>query len=259
MNEKPILFSTPMVQALLDGRKTMTRIIIKQKPGVCMFCGCTDPDCRVCIRLTAEACHWINEEKTLCSACSHLKWTHKAKYQIGDLLWVKETFCLTQPFDPETYYFGYKCGIKPYSNNEASNKYNYSTPDKWKPSLFMPREAARIWLKVTDVRIERLNDISEEDAIKEGIESHVVKNERNYLIYSPKEKTKGIFCGPCKVDGTYVSKTSAFFSDKPAFHSFISLWEHINGSGSSKFNPWVFVYTFKVIYTNGNPSDDLPF
>ena len=88
----------------------------------------------------------------------------------------------------------------------AKEKYGY----KWKPSIFMPREACRIFLKVTNVRVERLQDISDHDVIAEGIVM---------------EKTP--FIEPC--------------------NAFASLWESINGIGSWALNPWVWVYEFKQI------------
>lgn len=130
-NIKPILFSTPMVQAILDGRKTMTRRVIKtDKDGVPTAAGLlVDPDNDWCAgRLI------------------------KPPYQPGDILWVRETWMQDE--------IGYL----------YKNSLPYLVGDPiWKPSIFMPKEACRIWLRVTGVRAERLTDISHDDVLREGI------------------------------------------------------------------------------------------
>lgn len=95
--------------------------------------------------------------------------------------------------------------------------------EKWKPSLFMPKEACRIWLEVTNVRLERLQDISEEDAIAEGVISE-------------------------KIDAIHKWKDYSRQGYLPiAKFSFFSLWEKINGKESVSENPWVWVYEFKKV------------
>lgn len=191
MKERPILMSTPMVQAILSGRKTMTRRVVKNQSD-----------------FPSIAFDRFTDFKTDLLGTLEKQFNIKFPYgQIGDRLWVKETFCLTQPFDPETYYFGYKSGVKSYSTNPASAKYDYSEPDKWKPSIFMPREASRITLEITNIRVERLQDISEDDAKAEG------------ALWDP-------------------------FSYKLGFET---LWYKINGKESWESNPYVWVIEFKQI------------
>jgi hypothetical protein len=98
-------------------------------------------------------------------------------------------------------------------------------------SLFMPYKAARIFLEITDIRVERLQDISEADAIEEGIESNLYlnKNEDPILSY--------------KIYGTKKDW------DESPIVSYYSLWESINGKDSWDLNPWVFVITFKKLKT----------
>jgi len=92
MKIKPILFSTPMVQAILEGRKTQTRRVVKTTEGVCFICGCTENDCKKCIEKTGEPCFWMEYDHTLCSACRDLEDVSSAKYQVGDILWIRETW-----------------------------------------------------------------------------------------------------------------------------------------------------------------------
>lgn len=141
---KPILFNTEMVQAILDGRKTCTRRIVKGAIpddamwGYTMF---TPKGCISCRGVYADG---------------YGEGFYKLPYQPGDILYVRETWC------------------KGSWMNEKE-RYYYKADDNdfhcvWHPSIHMPKEAARIWLKVTDVRVERLQEISGEDLIKEGID-----------------------------------------------------------------------------------------
>lgn len=223
MKEHPILFSTPMVQAILEGRKTQTRRIMKRIPRL------------------SDSIEW---------AGNYLKEKEDFRHSLcpygqpGDLLWVRETWCVTQPFDPETYHFGYKCGIQPYSNKPASEKYNYLSPDKWKPSIHMPKAADRIWLEIEEVKVERLQDITEEDAKAEGVKLH--KEGRHYLDYIAEDS----------------NTTQFIYRLLTAKQSFKSLWELVNERNKSFIerhgicwidNPWVWVIKFKVISTTGKP------
>ena len=163
---KPILFNTDMVRAILDGRKTVTRRVVKPQPDkhhkhfVGWVTSSTDNSDIGC------AMFGLHEDGG-CS-CEYAK----PKYQIGDVLYVRETFfcdncmpdCLGREDENECPFnrIGDKCyGYK--------TQYIDSTGMiKWHPSIHMPKEAARIFLKVTDVRVERLQEITEDEAIKEG-------------------------------------------------------------------------------------------
>lgn len=176
--ERPILFSGPMVRAILDGRKTMTRRIFKRRTGI------TGPE---------------------------LDPTFRCPYgSPGDRLWVRETWAV-----PETVTF------------YRATDYGLLPPGaKWSPSIHMPRRASRLTLEVTDVRIERLHDISEEDARAEGVES-IAFDWRNYM---PEREAPEQF-------------------HKNARESFFSLWESINGTASLASNPWVWVVSFRRLPT----------
>lgn len=186
MKERPILFSGPMVRAILDGRKTQTRRIIKNPD----FYGCPTGDCP----------HWNQKEcdAAMAKSCPYGK--------PGDRLWVKETF--VAPVDGKPVY---RASI-PYGNLDCHFK-------PWRPSIFMPRKASRITLEITSIRVERLNDISEEDAKAEGAEIQ-------------KETPGGwVICGP-RI-GSYRE-------------GYRWLWEQINGADSWDANPWVWVIEFKA-------------
>jgi len=197
---KPVLFGTDMVQANLSGRKTQTRRIINSKFGQCMFCGCVDIDCTQCIEKTGKACYWVDDTHTVCSACSDLKNTSKAKYQVGDILWVRETW---SPGSIEN------CKHTGYRYKADDENFNV----KWKSSIFMPREAARIFLYVTNVRAERLRDITENDAIAEGF-GKIVNDKYEY-------------------PGWYINHLNQHHMFN-AVDSFASMWVKLYGTGAWK-------------------------
>lgn len=145
---KPILFKTEMVRAILDGRKTCTRRILK---GAIPF--------------DEKAEYWNVLKKGEWSGpiCVEYFMKQGSPYKPGDILYVRETWCLR--FDGEKYF--YKADKNTSREEKCLLDYDYV---RWHPSIHMPKEAARIWLKVTDVRVERLQDITNDDALKEGAE-----------------------------------------------------------------------------------------
>lgn len=144
---KPILFNTEMVRAILDGRKTCTRRICKDANEY------TVPDMEFynADRRTYAVHNFVDKEhmeqlstaERTCPICT------------GDILYVRETWKEA----PKGYYY-----------YEDWQKDDIADVTKWKPSIHMPKEAARIWLKVTDVRVERLQEITDEQAKREGIQ-----------------------------------------------------------------------------------------
>ena len=151
MSIKPILFNTEMVRAILDGRKSCTRRIVKPKQFVVLL-----PDkYKNCIPEES-----LKEKKLMfkpycdMTDAELISAAYKAPYQPGDILYVRETWKKA----PNGYYY-----------YEDWQKDDIADVTKWKPSIHMPKEATRIWLKVTDVRVERLQEISEDGAVKEGI------------------------------------------------------------------------------------------
>lgn len=181
-----------MVQAILNGTKTQTRRIVKPTP----------------LTLDHGKINFKGRDLTLNSLINH------ASILKGDILWVRETFYKTTSKYLNGLYY-YKASI-----DEGWDL-------KWKPSIFMPKDACRIWLKVTNVRVERLKDISKTDAIAEGIKE-LGKNGFNNVIYK-----------------NYPSNGSLENGLENPKDSFFSLWESINGKTSLDANPWVWVYEFE--------------
>jgi hypothetical protein len=199
--EIPILYSTPMVQSLMKDLKTITR----RTRGLEQF------------NIKPNAWKFTHRGDDLWSAkpinhSSYWEVEFKCPYgKKGDLLWVRETFC----HDEEFYYY----------------KANFDTSDQchltgsWKPSIHMPKKACRTWLKITDIKIQRLKDISEEDAKAEGVEYGTdILGDHGYKCY-----------------------LLNLFVFSKATTSFQTLWESINGSDSWNLNPWVWVITFKRV------------
>lgn len=149
MRERPILFNTEMVQALLAGRKTCTRRLVKFLPG-------KNPQWTGYIK---DGLMLYNGKNEPC--------IRKAPYQPEDILYVRETWFK----DVDRYMYRAN-----YSDREKFYRDSKEIEMKWKPSIHMPKEAARIWLKVTDVRVERLQDITEDGAKEEGANCKNGKN-----------------------------------------------------------------------------------
>jgi hypothetical protein len=158
--DKPILFNTEMVQAILEGRKTQTRRIIKPQPGINEEC--------------FGRCTFSTERKDVGKVVfgidNHMKTYTKLPYQVGDILYVRETWAeVTSLSDP--FHSGgnaLAAGIDSWFYYKADNK-KLPNGFKWHPSIHMPKGAARIRLRVTDVKPERVQEITEDDAIAEGI------------------------------------------------------------------------------------------
>lgn len=142
MKIRPILFNTEMVQAILDNRKVCTRRIVKFLPG-------KNPNWTGYIKDGDMLYNGTNE---LC--------IRQAPYQPGDILYVRETWF------KDKYRYMYRAN---YSDSEKFYCNGKEVKIKWHPSIHMPKEAARIWLKVTDVRVERLQEMWASDVSKEGI------------------------------------------------------------------------------------------
>lgn len=205
---KPILFNTEMVRAILDGKKTCTRRIVKGAIpddamwGYTMF---TPKGCISCRGVYADE----YGEKFF-----------RLPYQQGDILYVRETWYYESHMEDRTE------GEPNLPSGRYSNRYVYKADcptypvnigvgeHGWRPSIHMPKEAARIWLKVTDVRAERLQEISGAELIKEGIDLY----QSNYI--------------------------------KEAFDEFKMLWNStIKKSDIDRYswqaNPWVWVIEFE--------------
>ena len=205
---KPILFSTEMVQAILEGRKTQTRRIVKPQPTL----GNGTWDVRNLDEFFDE------NGKYCCIPKINTVEVKSVKIKPGDILWVRETWQTTYNESTNNWDSIYKADGGFWIDDDG--------PMKWKPSIFMPRKYARIFLEVTNVRVERLRDISESDAYKEGFGP----------VITEEYPAPGKFVN-------HLNKHHMF----TAIDSFASMWVKLNGTGAWKANPWVWVYEFKVV------------
>lgn len=237
--ERPILFSGPMVRAILEDRKTQTRRVVKPQP--------------VWIESSGRW-WWAIPKRALQPGCSTACVTASREWheymppgccpygQPGDLLWVREMFRLEHREDFGDYYIRH-AGLSSRTNLSfcnlageqrdhlaemaakdrwwrAAGRLENGDPlplwlGRWRPSIHMPKWACRLWLRVEDVRVERLQEISEEDARAEGVEPVSYASPDNRHLTHPYR------------DG------------------FASLWDFINGKRAPwKSNPWVWAVTF---------------
>ena len=155
MRERPIIFSAPMVRAILDGRKTVTRRVVKPQPSSELLADFAE------IRAMRGSNRTDAQMLSDCLSCPY--------GAPGDHLWLREAWqaldgnerarrILTEP-DPSRGWIEYAATVPK----------GYEPPPRWRPSIHMPRWASRITLEVTGVRVERLQDISEADAEAEGV------------------------------------------------------------------------------------------
>lgn len=195
MNERPIIFSGPMVRALLAGTKTQTRRVVKPSPVVDRA-------------WTGGACwqRFAPSIKRPVGEVWSIRDMHKAcPYGVpGDRLWVRETFC-DDWSDIEGIYYRADGGL---------HADMFDAGCKWRPSIHMPRAASRITLEITRVRVERLQDISEADAMAEGAAP---------LLVPP--------------DG----------GSTPHVEGYRVLWRALHGPSSWYANPWVWVIEFRRV------------
>lgn len=228
MTERPILFSAPMVRALLAGTKTQTRRALKRQP----WASCSIEEGHEGeTPFVYSALHGagpgyeVEESRTPC----------RCPYgQPGDRLWVRETWA-PHPDFPEM-------AARAVYRADPECKYDV---DRWRPSIHMPRRASRILLEITGVRVERLQDISEVDADAEGCER---------LDYERYDRDPAL-CPKC--DGLRLHRAlgpnGGVIEDVDCVECdtyvkrYRHLWESINGAGSWAANPWVWVVEFKRV------------
>ena len=225
MKERPILFSAPMVRAILEYRKTQTRRIVKGAAWKMIF---FDDEC--------DSWCGSNEEDFMNDP--HAKVIPPQYGVPGDRLWVRESF---QPLYADGYNdqtVNYETG-KGYAPNYSADGrlVDYVDPDgnitdKCIPSIFMPRWASRITLEIEAVRVERLIEISEDGVVAEG-------------VIAPRCE----HCGYTRADARFQMDHRFCQSPEPssAIPIYRELWESINGPGSWDANPWVWVIQFRRI------------
>ncbi|PKN96969.1 MAG: hypothetical protein CVU42_17735 [Chloroflexi bacterium HGW-Chloroflexi-4] len=201
IKRKPILFNTAMVQAILDGRKTVTRRAIKPQPTT------VHGGKKGCVPLAFyfDCNRWV-----------------KPPYQVGDVLWVRETWWDQTDRDE------YGCDTVVGYTYKADFSEEFVKEHRWRPSIHMPKEAARIFLKVTDVRVERLQDITNDQADKEGFKS------------VPCANCHGLGCSDCAGSGM----------QEPGLVDFMYMWDStIKKKDLDQFgwdaNPFAWVIEFE--------------
>ncbi|HHQ6551534.1 TPA: hypothetical protein ACSTJZ_001385 [Serratia fonticola] len=228
MKERSILFNGDMVRAILDGRKTQTRRVMKIQPSA------NFSPMNMALELDYNA-RWYHPG--IVDKDGYLQPAKKQVFgvadedegyacplgAVGDRLWVRETFRLFDKYQ--------ECGCSDFPCNcpahntpiyRASNK---DCEDKWTPSIHMPRWASRITLEITNVGVQRLNSISQKNAAREGI--HKLPASGRYCI------TPGAqYFGGASHDAREV---------------FSWLWQSIYGEESWRANPWVWVIEFKLM------------
>lgn len=208
VSSKPILFRGQMVRAIIAGAKTQTRRAMKpQPPDWCTQFGYT-----VCTPHGSVS----GGNDDLKAAGGPRERFFRSPYGVArDLLWVREKWC------PAAEFLSQCTGPKDIRYAASVSEAEWAT-SKWRPSIHMPRWASRITLRITAVRVERLQRISEEDAIAEGID------ESRCAELTTKSPWKGE-CAPVAV------------------HAYAALWERINGPTSWAANPWVWAISFERI------------
>ncbi len=244
--EHPILFSTLMVQAILAGRKTNTRRLTKLQEIN------KHPDWWECIpvkNMAGELAYMFTDKES-----GKVVFIKSPYGQPGDMLWARESQQWLEGFAGSGYYV-FKADFTQQNGAweqdiKVDGKDRVERVEKWRPSIHMPKEASRIWLPVEDVRVERLQDISEEDAIAEGVQENVCDPETA-------DRCPSLLCiDGCSGKGQYY-RYPVDFDDLPCYsarESFQTLWHSINGRESWNANPWVWAVKFKVLSTTGHPA-----
>ncbi|NQY31335.1 MAG: hypothetical protein HRT69_17955 [Flavobacteriaceae bacterium] len=210
MKTKPILFNTEMVAAISNEIKTQTRRTVKLDKYY--------NDYELSIEVRGDLFQLFLNRPTMGVTRWHFAENIKPKYNIGDVMWVRETWQYSDDLDSPYLY------KQKYQDEHIPEVFRRM---KWKPSIHMPKSVCRTFLEVTNVRVERLNDISEEDSKKEGVK----KSDKYWLNY---------------IDEMYAT-TQFIYNLNTAKESFKTLWSLIGGNDSWKANPFVFVYEFKKV------------
>lgn len=232
MKTKPIIFNTEMVKAILDGRKTQTRRSIELN-----------------IKKDNKA-HSLNG--AVFTIDNKLYFEHNlienfSKYKVGDALYVKETWCYGSVVGEDDGYGNSESWLEQLHSDIGNKKVFYKADMEdaikegvsfenvaWKPSIHMPKKYARIFLKVTNVRVERVQDITRKDVLKEGIKKGLLDMYKHYEILG-----NGFSDKDYDLNGKFVNG---------AICSFRTLWNSTSKDGY-KFedNPFVFVYEFERV------------
>jgi len=224
MKERPILFSGPMVRAILDGRKTQTRRVVRPQPSDQAMLPTQWSDA---MPGRPNGFSWEEDDGLELGnvPMADGSWGKvRCPYgTVGDTLWARETWGWIggKPSQHD-----HENGVPVfYRADHCNDERDGLVLPKWRPSIHMPRWASRITLEITGIRVERLQDISEEDAKAEGAECLVFDN--------------------CGADELEFLDLPHMKIGEPYRSGFALLWECINGPGSWDANPWVWVVSFR--------------
>ncbi|EOJ3027456.1 hypothetical protein ACM2RR_002198 [Klebsiella pneumoniae] len=221
MREKGLIFNSEMVRAILDGRKTQTRRPIKWKQTRFTEIG---------EREDGSKWPWSEDAEHACD------FWHPCPFgDVGDRIWVRETWAEAGASAPDL-----KLYRANYPEHVPSHYENVPPEDeiRWTPSIHMPRRASRILLEITDVRVERLNAISEEGAQREGVHTEVWDQTVVARNYAARDEFFQFWSEDMP---HYVEMNQLYRS------SFRSLWESIYGAENWLATPWVWVIEFKRV------------
>lgn len=216
MKERGMIFNGDMVRALLDGRKTQTRRAVKGVDGAVSFSREWDVNGKEIFIVLGEKDQTGMNPVLGAISCPF--------GMVGARIWVRETWAEAGASAPNLTLYRAN-----YPEHIPSQYENVPTADSilWRPSIHMPRWASRILLEITEVRVERLNSISERDAVAEGIKTGRCGNETTWR------------------DAFYVpGDNQPYFNAATAYGD---LWSSIYGEDSWAANPWVWVIEFKRI------------
>jgi hypothetical protein len=243
MTDRPILFSAEMVRAILDGRKTQTRRAIKPVPTFHGGGACHDADA---LQQDYVEPYWVFPK-----TCKYGK--------EGDTLWVRETWGAVWPADEPVPLrqceIEYRADLPPGCTDRPgqwpADEGNGPEVPKWRPSIHMPRWASRITLRITDIRVERLQDISEDDARAEGSEARPFPGPwwQGYRDLGDGQLFHQQAIGETAPDWMIEPKKmpQTPWLDRSARDGFRSIWMGLHGPDAWDPNPWVWVISFERV------------
>lgn len=223
--ERPILFSAPMIRAILAGTKTQTRRVVNpQPPTPEQF-----PGSSFGMWKRPDADRWEITGSVGVARDNGFRVWWKPYCNVGDRLWVRENV-LFHPANNFLYKIG--SGRKHHAADLSPDELKQRKHEGWRcvPSIHMPRWASRIILEVTGVRVERLQDIGELDALAEGVECERIIH--GTMMTSDGKEVTGEWADGCARDG------------------YRNLWDSINGADPAKCwkaSPWVWVVSFRRV------------
>lgn len=216
MTERPIIFNGPMMRAILEGRKTQTRRVLKPQPDRIKDWAYRDRD------------GWGFRGMVVAEGAQIMAWDvqHATSYQPSDLLWIREAWSKCTGCNPPPGVIYRADGV--------------TSAHRWRPSIHMPRWASRLTLRVMDVRVQRVQEISEEDAQAEGVECEVY-DDRKPMSACWWDYNSGCWSG-------------AFPDGAEARGSYRTLWDSIHAKHPERqwaANPWVVALTFERVTNDG--------